>query len=472
MRRFLIFAAMLIVLTGSSRGDTISQIESLIGDGEYAAAAAAAREALETDTENTGTLNTLLGRALYLNGERLAARAPLEKGTAKGVADAWRWLGRLAYEDYDFATAAEDYAKYFQMKEKASKPTDPMAAVEKDRIDIARRMLSRVENIQIIDSLTVPRRELLSHFRLPASAGHLLSPDAVPTEPDDNDVARMVFANEKDDMRMWARLDSVGDRRLVTSVKLTDGSWHSPVFTDSTLNIGDADYPFMTADGLTLYFAADGPESLGGLDIFMANRDPSDDSYRIPQNIGMPYNSPDDDYMMAIDEANGVGWWATDRNHLDEETTVYIFIPNEVRRNYPEETEGLEELARIADYRASWPEEAAYDELLNTIRDIVPGEGVATEDFRFALPDGRVYTTWEDFKSESARAAMEEYLGACDEARETEQELSALRRSYHERRSQQTAAEILRLEKEQDSQLSTLRRLRSQTVRLELRGED
>ena len=472
MKRILFSAALLLATICAGRGDTISQIETLIGDGEYAAAASAAREALETDSENTGTLNTLLGEALYLNGEPQAAREALLKGTAKGVADAWRWLGRMAYDDYDLATAAENYGKYFQMKQKANCPTDPAAAEEKERIALAERMLKRVEHIQIIDSLTVPREELLSHYRIPASAGHLLSRDAIPAEVDADDVGRMVFANENDDMRMWARLDSVGDRRLVSSVKLTDGTWHTPVMTDSTLNIGDADYPFMTADGLTLYFAAEGDESIGGLDIFMANRDPSDDSYRIPQNIGMPYNSPFDDYMLAIDETNGVGWWATDRNRLGDEVTLYVFIPNEIRENYPEDTEDIAALARIDDYRATWPEDAAYDELLSTIRSIEPGEGAAKDDFRFPLPDGRLYTRWDDFRSESAKAAMEEYLGAYEEAVATEKELAELRAQYHSRRSQQTASKILSLEKEQEQQTARLRNLRSQTIRLELRGED
>ena len=109
MKRILFSAALLLATICAGRGDTISQIETLIGDGEYAAAASAAREALETDSENTGTLNTLLGEALYLNGEPQAAREALLKGTAKGVADAWRWLGRMAYDDYDLATAAENY---------------------------------------------------------------------------------------------------------------------------------------------------------------------------------------------------------------------------------------------------------------------------------------------------------------------------------------------------------------------------
>ncbi len=58
--------------------------------------------------------------------------------------------------------------------------------------------------------------------------------------------------------------------------------------------------PFFMSDGVTLYYANDGDESIGGYDIFISRK--GEDGFLQPQNIGMPYNSPYDDYMLAIDE--------------------------------------------------------------------------------------------------------------------------------------------------------------------------
>ena len=82
----------------------------------------------------------------------------------------------------------------------------------------------------------------------------------------------------------------------------------------------------MLSDGSTLYFAAEGDieNALGGLDIYMTRRDETG-AFFSPTNVGMPYNSPYNDYMMAIDDAAGLGWWATDRNAPDGMVTVYIF---------------------------------------------------------------------------------------------------------------------------------------------------
>ena len=89
-------------------------------------------------------------------------------------------------------------------------------------------------------------------------------------------------------------------------------------------------------DGVTLYFANNGENSLGGYDIFMTRRSDGDGEgkeYFQPQNVGMPYNSPFNDFMMAIDEASGLGWWATDRNQIPGKVTVYVFIPSQMRVN-------------------------------------------------------------------------------------------------------------------------------------------
>ena len=36
----------------------------------------------------------------------------------------------------------------------------------------------------------------------------------------------------------------------------------------------------------------------------------STDTYLVPENVGMPFNSPYNDYMYVIDEYNNLGWFA------------------------------------------------------------------------------------------------------------------------------------------------------------------
>ena len=68
----------------------------------------------------------------------------------------------------------------------------------------------------------------------------------------------------------------------------------------------------MAADGITIYFGSEGHEGLGGYDIFTSRFNSETADYLPPQNVGMPFNSPYNDYMMAFDELAGVGCF--DRN--------------------------------------------------------------------------------------------------------------------------------------------------------------
>jgi len=209
---------------------------------------------------------------------------------------------------------------------------------------------------------------------------------------------------------LWAAPDSTGHRQIVESIKLTDDSWSNPSpISDNLSENGDNDYPFMMADGVTLYFANNGNESIGGYDIFVATRDTATDSYLQPRNIGMPYNSPYDDYMLAIDELNGIGWWATDRNQLDDKLTIYVFVPNELRRNYDSDIDDIESYARISDYKAT-QEGQDYSELMKEISEISTSTVTKKEDFRFPIGGGKIYTTLNDFKSTNAKNLMSQYL--------------------------------------------------------------
>ena len=48
------------------------------------------------------------------------------------------------------------------------------------------------------------------------------------------------------------------------------------------------------------------------------------DTYLAPENVGMPFNSPYNDYMYVIDEFNNLGWFASDR-YQPEDKSAYMY---------------------------------------------------------------------------------------------------------------------------------------------------
>ena len=50
--------------------------------------------------------------------------------------------------------------------------------------------------------------------------------------------------------------------------------------------------------------------------------------FYIPDNYGLPYNSTANDYFLAIDERNNLGWLISDRYQPEDKVCIYIFVPN------------------------------------------------------------------------------------------------------------------------------------------------
>lgn len=394
----------------------------------------------------------------------VAAMAP-EAGAA------WRKTVRLtpqqlmeqavdAFYDYDPDMAKE---KINELK-KLKKGVDPdsLAALEQ-KVERMAEMIQRVEDIVIVDSLTLNADDFFRHYRLSATAGTLSSPSELNVAGAASRPT-VVYMPENESYMIWG-----GDTCLMQSRRLTDGTWEESAPVGANLNFGGvANYPFILSDGVTLYYATEGDDSLGGLDIYMSRSDR--ERYAMPQNLGMPYNSPFNDYMLAIDEEAGIGWFATDRNQMDDLVTVYVFVPNQIRRNLDVDSPNLADRARISSVAATWPEGENVDAVLRRIESISHDARRQSDeaDFTFALPDGRIYTRWEQFVSADARRSMEAYVDAMAELESNLAGLERLRGSY--RQGDEAAKNaILQLEKKTKALRQTLVRISNRVVKAEMR---
>ncbi len=98
-----------------------------------------------------------------------------------------------------------------------------------------------------------------------------------------------------------------GGRDIYQIIKLPDGSWSKPQNLGPQINTPfDEDSPFLAVDNKTLYFASNGPRSMGGFDIFMSIAD-EDRNWSEPLNLGTPINSTGDDafYTTTADGFKG-----------------------------------------------------------------------------------------------------------------------------------------------------------------------
>ncbi len=455
------------VVTASAQ-TTAEKAKELFDDGIYEEALPLLKALNEADPKN-GRIAYMLGVSMMETGDNGDAAQLIERGVKAGIPEASLALAEWSVRRYEVDAADESIEKYrrhFTGKRSKNAPKIDSESLNEleSRIERTRNMLSRVEKIAVIDSMVVDASTFFNAYQLSPESGSLHSSEALPAGTAAADPT-VVYTPQSGGMMMWSAPGADGTFTLMSASKLADGSWEQPHSLGTEINEGgDANYPFMMADGMTLYFANDGENSLGGYDIFITRND--GDKYLQPQNIGMPYNSPYDDYMLAIDETTGLGWWATDRNRIPGKVTIYIFVPSDTRVNYPDDTPGLASLARLSSIRDTQEEGAAYPMIMRRADNRTNSRADRGPTFSFAMPGGMTYTSLSDFKSQGAREAMGQYLHAKAEAEATGNELSELRQRYAEG-DHSVSETILTLERRLLSQSEESRRLANEVIRIE-----
>lgn len=134
-----------------------------------------------------------------------------------------------------------------------------------------------------------------------------------------NDELSIYFASE--------RSNGVGGKDLwVATREGKNEKFGRPINLGLTINTeGDELYPFLRNDTM-LYFASNGHGGMGGLDIFLSIMD-SVGNWSVPQNLKSPVNSIGNDYGIMFHPTEERGFFISNRdarNGLDDD--IYYFI--------------------------------------------------------------------------------------------------------------------------------------------------
>lgn len=265
------------------------------------------------------------------------------------------------------------------------------------------QMVNATQKIMFVDSLVVSKTDFLSNFMLNPEAGKIGKYNEMfKTDEQPNAIAHV---NELGDKAYFSVEDSIGNFHLFTSTLIDGKPTNAEPLPgiDSNGKYIDANYPFMMADGITLYFAAKGKESVGGYDIFVTRYDSEQKTFLKPENIGMPFNSPGNDYMYAIDEYGNIGWFVTDRGQQAGNVCIYMFIPSTVRETYPTEKyteKQMKDLASLHSIADTWTDIEERDNALKRIKAIPQRLNSQTNkpSFTFIVNDDVTYYWYRDFK--------------------------------------------------------------------------
>jgi tetratricopeptide (TPR) repeat protein len=422
---FLIFIFLLVSFYGYAQ--SLDQAKILYNEGNYDEAKPVF-EKLVRQSPNNSSYNQWYGVCCYETGDMENAEKHLLVAHKRKVMDAYRYLAYLYTDQYRFDQAVEMWEGYIELQKKKKDDT----AESEQKLEQAHnllRMQEKTEDVQIIDSIVIDKEDFLNAYSLSEESGNLMYYNVFFDVPEK--IPSVVYQNQKGDKIYYARPSVNGIFSLYSQNKLLD-AWgeEKSLLPDHPT---DQNYPFVLSDGVTLYFSSKGYESIGGYDLFVTRYNTNANAYLAPEQMGMPFNSPANDYMMVIDETKGLGWFVSDRNQPEDNVCVYLFIPDPSRKRI-EETENTGKLIRrasLTSIKETWKEGADYTALIKLAHtDLTTKEKKVERDFIFVVNDRTTYYTLNEIKSREAKDLYAEVIRLNRQIETLKNKLDEIRGSY------------------------------------------
>lgn len=428
---------------------TLEQAKALYQKGEYAKAKPVFLKYLKGNPNNS-SYNHWYGVCCYETGEKKEAEKYLLKGAEKKVQESYRYLGQLYFEEYRFDESATNYENYVNLLIKKKEPAEKYEKLL-TTAKLAARMLKGVEEVTFIDSIVVNKRDFLKAYKISEESGVIATYNEYFGTKENN--PGTIYQTQLDNKLYFGDKKSRQINLYSQNKQIND--WGKASLLPGISTEANSNYPYVLSDGITLYYASEGEGSIGGYDIFVTRYHSDTDNYLTPDNVGMPFNSPYNDYMYVIDEYSNLGWFASDRHQPEEKVCIYIFIPNESKQIYNYEATDAAIIRRdaaIKSIKSTWKNMDAVKAARQRLTMVTYSQPEAKKknDFDFVINNITVYHTSDEFTSAQAKALLKQWQQKKKDFETLNQSLDNKRKAYAESNKQKRgvmAPEIIDIEK-------------------------
>lgn len=447
-RNKILFSLLSLLFIVPLQAQTIDEARALYAHNKYEEAKPMFEKFLKSYPNNPN-YNFWYGVSALKTGESDKAIKPLELANKRRVPDAAYYLGQAYLANYQFDEAVDVLESYIKTQQRRKKDTSDLEDLLQ-QTKLNQRMLKGVEQVIVIDSIVVDKADFIQNYKLSEESGSLTY--ITNQEVDSTGQKPILYQTERGNKRYLSKKNASGFYQLFAQTKLGEEWTEEKALSDLNKDSINTSYPFVLNDGITLFYASDSQELMGGYDILVTRYNTNTDGYLVPENVGMPFNSFYNDYMYVIDEFNNLGWFASDRFQPKDKVCIYIFIPNKVKRTYDFETTPIEELRNLAalkNIKLTWKDKKAVEDGLQRLKFAINYQPKQTNnaDFNFIVNDQFVYTSLRDFKSNKAREEFIKYQVMEKDLTSQKDKLKNLRIQFEKNPDKQKAPAILDLEK-------------------------
>ena len=274
--------------------------------------------------------NFYYGACFVLIDENLQnARRYLEYAAGKGIYQAKFFIGLSHHNEYEFEKALEFYEEF-----KNSAKKSEIKEYDLDRyIRIANNgieLINYAYNLKVISTKKVNENNFYYSYNLKDFEGDIIIKTPEFRSKLDSRIkhADLMYISERHNLLFYS---SYGENTktgldIYVSQKIND-KWTPGVKLPAEINTEyDEAYPFLSEDGLTLYFSSKGHNSMGGYDIFKSKFDPKTNTWSQAVNLDFPINTPYDEIMFAVDRFYETAFFSSKRETRPGQINVYRIL--------------------------------------------------------------------------------------------------------------------------------------------------
>lgn len=240
--------------------------------------------------------------------------------------DIYYYMGRACHLTYNFEQAIRSFTEFNTIIGSKSAPrwqTPRMIAM----VNNAMQILDTTKFSEITESTETGAGDFYSHYAFANPNGKLLSmPDEViKTSKSQEEVRPMIFLSANNRVMYYSAVSPETSSRDIYRVeKDLDNNWGEPTRIANVVNsTQDELYPTCNADGRILYFSSRGHNSTGGFDVFKCYYNTVTKTFSVPENMGSPVNSPDDDFCFVASSEENSAYFTSQRASGPGTFTVY-----------------------------------------------------------------------------------------------------------------------------------------------------